>query len=203
MAIGAPRRQVLFGSFAALVGLGDLLLLDLHLVPGYLQERGARARLLTTAPRSGTTPRALGSRPSLRVALRPRAVPAAPLTVAPKPVENKQPLLRIHFPAAASTMSAEAQGTLVAFATACRPSCGRFILVGHTDHRGPPLLNQRLGLQRAAAVATVLRQLGVPVEALSVKSEGSERPLDRADDEAAWARNRRVEIWSTRATRGE
>jgi len=63
---------------------------------------------------------------------------------------------------------------------------------GHCDARGSIEYNVALGERRANAVKSYLTSLGVSSERLSVISYGKEKPLDSADNEQAWSRNRRA-----------
>lgn len=65
---------------------------------------------------------------------------------------------------------------------------------GHADERDTTDYNLALGQRRAQAVADVLGELGVDRQRLVVTSYGEERPAERGAGEAAWAKNRRVEI---------
>jgi peptidoglycan-associated lipoprotein len=67
-------------------------------------------------------------------------------------------------------------------------------LEGHTDERGTQEYNMALGERRAKAVAVFLRTSGVDGRQLEVISYGELKPVLDSDDEAALARNRRVEI---------
>lgn len=67
-------------------------------------------------------------------------------------------------------------------------------LEGHTDERGTPDYNLALGERRAKAVRQVLELYGVPTERIEVISYGEERPAVQGHDEAAWSKNRRVEL---------
>jgi peptidoglycan-associated lipoprotein len=68
------------------------------------------------------------------------------------------------------------------------------LLEGHTDDRGGREYNLALGQKRADAVQRALLLLGVAATQLEAVSLGEERPADAAGTEAAWARNRRVEL---------
>ena len=65
---------------------------------------------------------------------------------------------------------------------------------GHCDERGSDDYNLALGEQRAQATKDYLRSLGVSASQMSTVSLGELEPLDPADNEAAWAKNRRAEF---------
>lgn len=63
---------------------------------------------------------------------------------------------------------------------------------GHCDARGTVEYNVALGERRANAVKAHMISLGISEDRLSTISYGKEKPLDTADTEAAWAKNRRA-----------
>ena len=67
-------------------------------------------------------------------------------------------------------------------------------LEGNTDQRGTREYNIGLGERRAQAVRRALMLQGVAESQVTTVSFGSERPAAEGDDEAAWAKNRRVEV---------
>lgn len=67
-------------------------------------------------------------------------------------------------------------------------------LEGHCDERGTSEYNLALGQKRAEAVKSFLEGLGIPSNKMTTVSYGEERPLDPEHNEAAWAKNRRVDI---------
>ena len=67
-------------------------------------------------------------------------------------------------------------------------------LQGHADERGGREYNLALGQKRAEAVARALELLGVNPAQIEAVSFGEERPAVEGRDEAAWAKNRRVEL---------
>ena len=69
-----------------------------------------------------------------------------------------------------------------------------FTIEGHADERGSAEYNMALGQKRAEAVQQYLNDQGIPSTRFRVISYGKERPVDEGHDEAAWARNRRVEF---------
>jgi peptidoglycan-associated lipoprotein len=67
-------------------------------------------------------------------------------------------------------------------------------LEGNTDERGTREYNIGLGERRAQAVRRALLLQGVAETQVTTVSFGSERPAAEGDDEAAWSKNRRVEV---------
>jgi peptidoglycan-associated lipoprotein len=63
---------------------------------------------------------------------------------------------------------------------------------GHCDERGTVDYNIALGDKRARAVRDYLASLGVAAERMHTVSLGKERPLDPANNEQAFAKNRRA-----------
>ncbi len=70
----------------------------------------------------------------------------------------------------------------------------RMRLEGHTDERGSREYNIALGERRAQAVRRALMLQGVSDSQLITVSYGEERPAVEGTDEAAFAKNRRVEF---------
>lgn len=67
-------------------------------------------------------------------------------------------------------------------------------LEGHGDERGSREYNISLGERRGNAVLSALTSQGAAARQLSVTSYGEERPVDLGHSEAAWSKNRRVEL---------
>jgi peptidoglycan-associated lipoprotein len=67
-------------------------------------------------------------------------------------------------------------------------------LEGNTDNRGTREYNIGLGERRAQAVRRALMLQGVTETQITTVSFGAERPAAEGDDEAAWSKNRRVEV---------
>ena len=67
-------------------------------------------------------------------------------------------------------------------------------LEGHADERGTREYNLALGERRANAVAKYLQANGIASSRIETVSYGKEKPADAGHNEAAWAKNRRVEI---------
>ncbi|MBI5496768.1 MAG: OmpA family protein [Deltaproteobacteria bacterium] len=104
--------------------------------------------------------------------------------------------LRVYFAYNESALSDESRANLARAATCLKASPALEVTVqGHTDERGATEYNLALGERRALAVRLFLRDLGVSERRLHLVSVGEERPLDPGHDEAAWARNRRAELY--------
>ena len=70
----------------------------------------------------------------------------------------------------------------------------RLTIEGHADERGGREYNLALGQKRAEAVRRALSLLGVQDGQMEAVSFGEEKPAMTGLDEAAWSKNRRVEI---------
>ena len=70
----------------------------------------------------------------------------------------------------------------------------RVRLEGNTDERGSREYNIGLGERRAQAVRQALMLQGVADSQITTVSYGEERPAVTGHNEAAWAKNRRVDI---------
>jgi len=70
----------------------------------------------------------------------------------------------------------------------------RVRLEGHSDERGSREYNIGLAERRAQTVRRALSLQGVQEAQIATVSYGEERPAAAGTDEAAWSKNRRVEI---------
>jgi peptidoglycan-associated lipoprotein len=68
----------------------------------------------------------------------------------------------------------------------------KLVVEGHCDDRGTAEYNLALGEKRAMEAAKYLANLGIEKERIKTISYGKEMPLDKGNDEAAWAKNRRA-----------
>src|ERR1700730_9980955 len=73
------------------------------------------------------------------------------------------------------------------------------ILAGFTDDRGTEEYNRGLGERRAQPAQNYLISLGVSGSRIQTVSFGLEMPTDPGHNEAAWAKNRRVETGVVRS----
>ena len=63
---------------------------------------------------------------------------------------------------------------------------------GHADERGSDEYNLALSNRRSAAAMRYLVSQGISQSRLEIVGYGEERPLDSAESESAWAKNRRA-----------
>ena len=68
----------------------------------------------------------------------------------------------------------------------------KLVVEGHCDERGTSEYNLALGEKRATETAKYLADLGIEKARIKTISYGKEMPLDKGQDEAAWAKNRRA-----------
>jgi peptidoglycan-associated lipoprotein len=68
----------------------------------------------------------------------------------------------------------------------------KLVVEGHCDERGTVEYNLALGEKRAAEAAKYLIDLGIEKERIKTISYGKEMPLDKGQNEASWAKNRRA-----------
>ena len=89
----------------------------------------------------------------------------------------------------------EFQPVVEAHARYIKANKGRKVSIeGHTDDAGGREYNLALGQRRSEAVRKALVLLGVPDSQLDAVSFGKEKPAVAGSDDAARAKNRRVEI---------
>jgi outer membrane protein OmpA-like peptidoglycan-associated protein len=70
----------------------------------------------------------------------------------------------------------------------------RIEVIGHTDNTGSAAYNQDLSQRRAVAVASVLRESGVPGNRIAAFGRGEDQPIASNLTPQGMAQNRRVEI---------
>ena len=66
------------------------------------------------------------------------------------------------------------------------------VVEGHCDERGTVEYNLALGEKRANEAAKFLVDLGIAKDRIKTISYGKENPLDKGNNEEAWAKNRRA-----------
>ena len=99
----------------------------------------------------------------------------------------------IYFEFDSIRLSPEAQEILAKKAVWLRANSGASATIeGHCDNRGTNEYNLALGEGRAQSAKAFLVDLGIDSSRLKTISYGEERPIDRAETEEAWTRNRRA-----------
>ena len=68
------------------------------------------------------------------------------------------------------------------------------LLIGNADECGSPEYNIILGWNRAKTIANLLEQQGVLPKQINMVSYGAEKPIALGHNEAAWRKNRRVNL---------
>ncbi|MEZ4322512.1 MAG: OmpA family protein [Myxococcota bacterium] len=99
----------------------------------------------------------------------------------------------MYFELDSATLSAPVRSALDQ-AMPCLKARSIIRLEGHADERGTTDYNLALGQRRAESISRYLVSQGVPPNKLPITSYGEERPADTGHDEAAWAKNRRVDM---------
>lgn len=102
---------------------------------------------------------------------------------------------RVYFDYDESTLTTETTAALRAKLEILR-SCPsvRLRMEGHADERGTSEYNIALGSERAQSVSAFFSGFGLEAARFQTVSFGEEMPLAQGSNEAAWARNRRVEF---------
>ena len=102
-------------------------------------------------------------------------------------------LTTINFGYDQATLTADAKGKLKSNADWIKKNSQYTIQIeGHTDSRGSVEYNLSLGERRAKSVKSYLEGLGVEAKRMTIISYGEEKPIDPADNDAAYAKNRRA-----------
>jgi peptidoglycan-associated lipoprotein len=102
-------------------------------------------------------------------------------------------LSSVHFDYDSSTLSSDARRQLSENADWIKGHASATVQVeGHCDSRGSVEYNLALGERRAKAVKNYLVSLGVDSKHLTIISYGEEKPIDPAQTDEAFAKNRRA-----------
>jgi outer membrane protein OmpA-like peptidoglycan-associated protein len=83
---------------------------------------------------------------------------------------------------------------IVAQTILLNPDMALIEVQGHTDERGNDAYNLDLSDKRAHAVEQYLIDKGIDPKRLTAQGYGETQPIDRAHNERAWAKNRRVDF---------
>ena len=193
------RSGVAAKLFAACLGcsLVDLVVLDFVVGPEALREDAADAQSPgDEPPRRRSLAAEAGAAAAATSSV---AVPARPASethggATPAPAAGRRVVARFESdsPIADDTELRALAASMLADPTA------EIVLEGHADQRGDPERNRMLSLDRAKWAQTRLVELGVSASRIAVVGVGAERPRETAEDDAAIANNRRVEVrWIT------
>ena len=102
-------------------------------------------------------------------------------------------VVRVQFPKGA-TLTEDAKASLAALAVSVRSGANRLLVVGHADTRGSRVVNARMALARAKAVAAYLEEEGVPQSAIEVAGRRADEPIGSNQSGAGRGANRRVDV---------
>ena len=100
----------------------------------------------------------------------------------------------VYFDFDKSTLNSATRRVLDAHIALLKENNGSVRLEGHADERGTREYNMALGERRAKAVADYMAVNGIARYRIETVSYGEERPAMAGSNEAAWSKNRRVEI---------
>lgn len=101
----------------------------------------------------------------------------------------------LEFEPGTSQLTAESQARLADIvARAQARSGGEIVVTGHTDRQGSLEANDKLSLERAHAIRTLLIERGFKRELIEAVGRGEREPVVPTDDEVAEPRNRRAEL---------
>lgn len=192
---GAARLRLVLGVVLLILGLGDLLFMNVVLLPQVLAvETPSPSRpmgnstLAEPPTRPAVAPQVAQPSPTPDEQPAPAATPAQPERATP----SFAPLL---FYRNSAWLSPESEKVLSKLAVLLKAdSTLRVKLDGHTDEFGPERFNQVLSTKRAERARARLQDLGIARARIDIKGYASEQPADTEDTPQARARNRRVEI---------
>lgn len=100
----------------------------------------------------------------------------------------------VYFDFDKSTLTAATRRVLDAHVALLKENDSSVRLEGHADERGTREYNMALGERRANAVADYMVVNGISRMRIETVSYGEEQPAVAGTGEAAWSKNRRVEI---------
>jgi peptidoglycan-associated lipoprotein len=102
-------------------------------------------------------------------------------------------LQTVHYPYDSSTLDSDGKAALKANAAILKGHSSMKIQIeGHCDQRGGIQYNLALGEKRANSAKAFLQDEGIAAERITTISFGKEKPVDTAETEAAYGKNRRA-----------
>jgi OmpA-OmpF porin, OOP family len=116
-----------------------------------------------------------------------------PLLIALQPLAPARFVLE--FEPGSSQLTAASQAQLAdVIAKARERAGGEIVVTGHTDRQGSLEANDKLSLERAQTIRTLLVERGFRAELIEAVGRGEREPLVATEDEVAEPRNRRAEL---------
>ncbi len=110
-------------------------------------------------------------------------------------INKDQPLQMIHFDYDKYFVRDDAKSILESDAAWLKKfRTVKVLIEGHCDERGTEEYNLALGEKRARSTLDYLVSLGIPQDRMKIISYGKSQLLDQANNETAWARNRRAQF---------
>lgn len=156
---------------------------------------GCSSVKLDDVPVEDKNARAVAPQPGASAATESRVAPVSADSAAGTAAGPVNVARLVYFDYDSYVIKPEFQSLIEAHARFLKANQTRHVsLEGHTDERGGREYNLALGQRRAEAVRRALSLLGVGDNQMEAVSFGKEKPAVPGSDEAAWAKNRRVEI---------
>lgn len=158
---------------------------------GAISVTGPRGTTLLDQPRQRTLLDGSGERPAISEEQVDADFAAARSAQPPLPLR-----FILYFETGTTRLTAESERQLSEVVERVRERSGTDLsIIGHTDSVGQQVFNERLGLQRAQIVGTLLSARGLATAGMNVLSAGERDPLIKVSDETDEPRNRRVEVY--------
>jgi OOP family OmpA-OmpF porin len=101
----------------------------------------------------------------------------------------------LEFEPGTSLLTAASQGQLGSIIEGAKArKGGEIVVTGHTDRQGSVEANDKLSLERATAIRSLLIERGFKAELIDAVGRGEREPAVATDDEVVEPRNRRAEL---------
>lgn len=113
--------------------------------------------------------------------------------------QNEDRLAQYFFDFDRSSKTVSDVSSFKTYANKINKSNNKVLLIGNTDKKGPQAYNYNLGRNRANYIAKKLIQAGVSKDKLTVISNGDAYATGKLNNEAAMAKDRRVDIYYERS----
>jgi len=131
------------------------------------------------------------------VVIPPPPPPPPPVVVIPPPpAKIVLDEARLHFTNGKADIDEAGRAAVRGVAQDLKGYTGRYhvVVIGHTSHTGGKAFNLRLSMERAQAVARVLKEEQIPATDITVEGRGWDEPIADNATEEGQSRNRRVEV---------